>query len=87
MHWPALRRINALDSLLRGVLGIPIHSGRDVLYVSEIERGRNFADRSSIPSIALFAQQPTTIGKKLILGRQASSGAPDDHTGGLSSDH
>jgi hypothetical protein len=31
MHWSALRRINALDSLLRGTLGIPIHSGRDVL--------------------------------------------------------
>jgi hypothetical protein len=31
MHWLALRRINALDSLFRGVLGIPIHSGRDVL--------------------------------------------------------
>src|SRR5580692_7028118 len=31
MHWPALRRINALDSHLRGVLGIPIHCGRDVL--------------------------------------------------------
>src|SRR3974377_1598957 len=31
MDWPALRRINALDSLLRGTLGIPIHSGRDVL--------------------------------------------------------
>jgi hypothetical protein len=27
----ALRRINALDSLFRDVLGIPIHSGRDVL--------------------------------------------------------
>src|ERR1700730_11408914 len=33
MHWPALRRINALDSHLRGVLGIPIHCGRDVLYL------------------------------------------------------
>jgi len=31
MHWSALRRINALDSLLRRTLGIPIHSGRDVL--------------------------------------------------------
>src|SRR5436190_13973542 len=31
MHWVALRRINALDSLLSRVLGIPIHSGRDVL--------------------------------------------------------
>jgi hypothetical protein len=31
MHWQALRRINALDSLLRADLGIPIHSGRDVL--------------------------------------------------------
>src|SRR6202049_1010215 len=31
MHWPALRRINALDSHLRGVLGIPIHCRRDVL--------------------------------------------------------
>ena len=31
MHWPALRRINALDSHLRRVLGIPIHCGRDVL--------------------------------------------------------
>src|SRR6516225_522394 len=31
MHWPTLRRINALDSFLRGVLGIPIHSGRDAL--------------------------------------------------------
>jgi hypothetical protein len=31
MHWATLRRINALDSLLRRVLGIPIHSGRDVL--------------------------------------------------------
>ena len=31
MHWLALRRINALDSLFRCVLGIPIHSGRDVL--------------------------------------------------------
>ena len=30
-HCPALRRINALDSLLRSSLGIPIHSGRDVL--------------------------------------------------------
>src|SRR6516164_5395167 len=30
-HCPALRRINALDSLLRSPLGIPIHSGRDVL--------------------------------------------------------
>src|ERR1700693_1857633 len=30
MHWPALRRINALDSHLRRVLGIPIHAGRDV---------------------------------------------------------
>jgi hypothetical protein len=30
-HCPALRGINALDSLLRGPLGIPIHSGRDVL--------------------------------------------------------
>ena len=30
-HCPALPRINALDSLLRGPLGIPIHSGRDVL--------------------------------------------------------
>src|SRR6516162_1003811 len=29
-HCPALRRINALESLLRGPLGIPIHSGRDV---------------------------------------------------------
>src|SRR6476659_9621938 len=27
MHWATLRRINALDSLLRRVLGIPIHSG------------------------------------------------------------
>jgi hypothetical protein len=31
MHGQALRRINALDSLLRGVLGIPIHSTRDAL--------------------------------------------------------
>jgi hypothetical protein len=31
MHWLALRRINALDSLIRCVLGIPIHSSRDVL--------------------------------------------------------
>ena len=31
MYWPALRRINALDSLLRGLLGIPIHSSRDAL--------------------------------------------------------
>ena len=31
MHWEALRRINALDSHLRRVLGIPIHCGRDVL--------------------------------------------------------
>src|SRR3974390_2880749 len=31
MHWLALRRINALDSLFRCVLGIPVHSGRDVL--------------------------------------------------------
>jgi hypothetical protein len=30
-HCPALRRINALDSLLRSPLGIPIHSGRDAL--------------------------------------------------------
>jgi hypothetical protein len=30
-HWPILRRINALDSHLRQPLGIPIHSGRDVL--------------------------------------------------------
>lgn len=30
-HWPALQRINALDSLLHRALGIPIHSGRDVL--------------------------------------------------------
>ena len=30
-HWLTLRRINALDSLLRRNLGIPIHSGRDVL--------------------------------------------------------
>ena len=31
MHWPALRRISALDLLLRADLGIPIYSGRDVL--------------------------------------------------------
>src|SRR5437660_10782756 len=31
MHWPALRPINALDSHLPRVLGIPIHCGRDVL--------------------------------------------------------
>jgi hypothetical protein len=31
MHWTTLRRINALDSLLHRNLGIPIHSGRDVL--------------------------------------------------------
>jgi hypothetical protein len=31
MHWSTLRRINALDSLLQRALGIPIHSGRDVL--------------------------------------------------------
>jgi hypothetical protein len=31
VHWSALQRINALDSLLRRTLGIPIHSGRDVL--------------------------------------------------------
>jgi len=31
MHWKALRRINAIDSLLRGALGIPIHSARDML--------------------------------------------------------
>src|SRR5215467_6247098 len=30
-HWPTLRRINALDSLLDPTLGSPIHSGRDVL--------------------------------------------------------
>jgi hypothetical protein len=30
-HCPALRRINALDSLFRNPLGIPIHPGRDVL--------------------------------------------------------
>src|SRR3974390_1992773 len=30
-HWPALRRINALASLCRGVLGIPIHSRWDAL--------------------------------------------------------
>ncbi len=30
-HWPVLRRINALDSHLRQTLGIPIHSGWDVL--------------------------------------------------------
>jgi hypothetical protein len=30
-HCPALRRINALDSLLRSPLGIPIHSGWDAL--------------------------------------------------------
>src|SRR5262245_7124831 len=30
-HWPILRRINALDSLIRGSLGSPIHSRRDVL--------------------------------------------------------
>ena len=30
-HWPILQRINALDSHLRQPLGIPIHSGRDVL--------------------------------------------------------
>jgi hypothetical protein len=28
MHWLALRQINALDSLFRCVLGIPIHSSR-----------------------------------------------------------
>jgi len=31
MHWSTLRRINALDSLIQRALGIPIHSGRDVL--------------------------------------------------------
>jgi hypothetical protein len=31
MHWQALRRIKPLDSLLQGVLGIPIHSTRDAL--------------------------------------------------------
>src|SRR5271169_5061877 len=31
MHWPILRRINALDSHLQRALGIPIHSGWDVL--------------------------------------------------------
>jgi hypothetical protein len=31
MHLLALRRINTLDSLSRGVLGTPIHSGRSVL--------------------------------------------------------
>jgi len=31
MHWQAPRRINALDSLIRGVLGIPIHSAWDAL--------------------------------------------------------
>ncbi len=31
IHGQALRRINALDSLHRRVLGIPIHSNRDVL--------------------------------------------------------
>src|SRR3974390_136466 len=31
VHCPALRRINALDSLLSSPLGIPIHSGRDLL--------------------------------------------------------
>src|SRR5215469_10610828 len=30
-HCPALQRINALDSLFRSPLGIPIHSSRDVL--------------------------------------------------------
>jgi hypothetical protein len=30
-HWPILRRINALDSHLRRALGIPIHSGWDML--------------------------------------------------------
>ena len=30
-HWPALQRINALDSLIGPGLGIPIHSGRDAL--------------------------------------------------------
>src|SRR5205823_2146579 len=30
-HWLALWRINALDSLNRRSLGIPIHSGRDTL--------------------------------------------------------
>src|SRR6202011_4517051 len=36
MHWLALRRINALDSHLRRVLGNPIHCGRDVLYIENI---------------------------------------------------
>jgi len=31
MHWSTLRRINALDSLFQRALGIPIHSGWDVL--------------------------------------------------------
>jgi hypothetical protein len=31
MHWSTLRRINALGSLIRRALGIPIHSGRDAL--------------------------------------------------------
>jgi hypothetical protein len=31
MHWLTLRRINALDSLLRPRLGSPIHSSRDGL--------------------------------------------------------
>src|SRR6476659_54166 len=33
-HWLALWRINALDSLIRRCLGIPIHSGRDALLTS-----------------------------------------------------
>jgi hypothetical protein len=38
-HWLALRRINALDSLNRRSLGIPIHSGRDAL-LAQWYRGR-----------------------------------------------
>jgi hypothetical protein len=38
MHCPTLRRINALDSLLRPALGIPIQSRWDVLIVWRMRR-------------------------------------------------
>jgi hypothetical protein len=50
-HWLTLRRINALDSLLRANLGIPIHSDRDAL-------DDRFHESCHIAAIHLWFQAP-----------------------------
>ena len=77
MHWPALRRINALDSHFRRVLGIPIYCGRECC-VAELNPNRSESHRRAMRFGSKSCEQPKhakrsssstrlTIGTRLIM--------------------